>query len=169
MSPLRHTALIYLTLDLVGGFERSRALLTKLSECGDIVAISSVYKRYLTEARIDLSARMEFVLRLETQLSVEQALQLVLTYSQSGEVGLRQKGFIELVLLTFDDVVVMSPRLTLPYPQLHQDPLVIRCAAEAWGQYEHPIYQKTLSEIAKTAGPAKQAEFYLQGKSLIDF
>jgi hypothetical protein len=66
-------------------------------------------------------------------------------------------------------MILMSPRLTLPYPLLHQDPLIIRCAAEAWGQYEHPIYLKSLSEMARSAQNAKTAEFHMQGKNLIDF
>ncbi|WP_374034467.1 hypothetical protein ACES2I_00225 [Bdellovibrio bacteriovorus] len=169
MSPVRHSALIYLTLDLVGGTEKAKALLAKLSECGDIVAISSVYKRYLTPERLDLSARMEFVIRFETMMSVDQCLHMILSDCEQGAPGLLQRSHAELTLLTFDDMILMSPRLTLPYPQLHQDPLIIRCAAEAWGQYEHPIYQKSLSEIARSALPAKQAEFHIQGKSLVDF
>lgn len=169
MSSKRHMALIYLTLDLVGGVDKSKKLLEKLSECGEIVAISSVYKRYLTEERQDLSARMEFVVRFETPLPVDQCLHLVLSQCEQGAPGLLQRSHAELTLLTFDDMIVMSPRLTLPYPQMHQDPLIIRCAAEAWGAYEHPIYQKSLSEIAKSALPARQAEFYIQGKSLVDF
>ncbi|WII72975.1 hypothetical protein QJS83_03705 [Bdellovibrio sp. 22V] len=169
MSPTQHSALIHLSLDLMGGVEKSRALLKKILECGEISAISSIYKRYLTPERLDLSARLEFVIRFETSWGVDQVLHLVLSLCEQGQPGLLQNRHAELTLLTFDDMILMSPRLTLPYPQLHQDPLIIRCAAEAWGQYSHPIYQKNLSEISKSALPAKQAEFYMQGKSLVDF
>lgn len=165
----KHNALIYIAIDLVGGEAKARALLEKIRECGDIGAISSVYKRYLTEARVDMSARMEFVIRFETAMSVDQCLHMVLSLCEQGSLGLRQKDHAELTLLSYDNVVLMSPRLTLPYPELHTDPLIIRCAAEAWGQYEHPIFQKTLSEISRTAQPARMAEFHSQGKSLVDF
>ena len=164
-----HRALIYITLDLMGGETKARDVLAKIRECGDIEAISSVYKRYLSSARVDTSARMEFVIRFGTSMSVDQCLHLVLSNCEQGSPGLRQSGQTELTLLAYDNLVFMSPRLTLPYPELHTDPLVIRCAAEAWGQYEHPIFQKTLSEISRTAQPARAAEFYIQGKSLVDF
>ena len=169
MNATRHSALIFVTLDLVGGVEKAKRLLGKIKECAEISQISSVFKRYLTPEKLDLRARLEFVVRMETQMNVDQTLHLVLSSCEQGGSGLTQQHHIEVVLLAFDDMILMSPRLTLPYPQLHQDSLIIRCAAEAWGSYEHPIYQKTLSEISKTALPAKQAEFYMQGKSLVDF
>ena len=134
MSEVRHTALIHLTLELVGGVERSKDLLRQLSECGELISISSVYKRYLTPERVDLSARLEFVVRLETMRSVDQILHMVLSFCAEGQPGLQQQRHANLTLLAFDDMVLMSPRLTLPYPQMHQDPLIIRCSAEAWGQ-----------------------------------
>ena len=164
-----HNALIYVALDLVGGEAKAKMLLGKIHECGEVIAMSSVYKRYMTEARVDLNARMEFVIRFETVMSVDQCLHMVLSLCEQGSQGLAKKDHAELTLLAYDNVILMSPRLTLPYPELHTDPLIIRCAAEAWGQYEHPIFQKTLSEISRTAQPARMAEFYIQGKSLVDF
>lgn len=169
MSPHRHSTLVYIAVDLVGGQEKAKDHLRKLAECGEIVSISSIYKRYLTSEQQDLSARMEFVIRFETYLGVDQMLHLVLSLCEPEVSGLAQKNYSEVILLVFDDMILMSPRLTLPYPQMHQDPLIIRCSAEAWGQYEHPIYQKNLSEISKSAPSVKQAEFYMQGKSLVDF
>ena len=161
MNSSSHVSLIHVSLDLVGGVDKARDLLVKVQECGEIVAISSVYKRYLTPERVDLNARIEFVFRFETLWGVDQCLQLTKTLDPDHK--------MDLTLLCFDDMIVMSPRLTLPYPLMHQDPLIIRCAAEAWGQYEHPIYQKSLSEIARSAPDAKMAEFYSQGRSLVDF
>lgn len=169
MSKGLHNSLIYVALDLVGGEAKAKELLAKISECGEILNVSSIYKRYLTAEQVDLSARMEFVMRFETMMSVDQHLHLVLSLCEQGSQGLVQRSHAELILLAYDDVILMSPRLTLPYPKLHTDSLIIRCAAEAWGQYEHPIYQKTLSEISRTASPAHDAEFYKQGKSLVDF
>ena len=164
----RHTALIHIALDLVGGVDKARVVLEALTARGDLVSISSVYKRYLTTERLDSSARLEFVIRLETLWGVDQVLHLALSLCEKPPEGPLQKSHTELTLLAFDNLILMSPRLTLPYPQMHQDPLIIRCSAEAWGQYEHPIYHKNLSEISKTAGPAQQAEFYMQGKSLVE-
>jgi len=169
MSKGLHNSLVYVALDLVGGETKAKELLAKISECGEILHMSSIYKRYLTAARVDLSARIEFVIRFETMMSVDQHLHLVLSLCEQGSQGLVQQSHVNMILLAYDDVILMSPRLTLPYPHLHTDPLIIRCAAEAWGQYEHPIYQRTLSEISKSASPVLDAEFYKQGKSLVDF
>lgn len=169
MSSTRHSALIHIALDLVGGIEKAKHLLSRFTEIGEIIAISSVFKRYLTPEHLDLSANIEFVVRYESQMSVDQMLYFVMSLSDEGSQGLTRKGKTELILLTYDDKILMSPRLTLPYPMLHQDPLIIRCSSEAWPQYEHPIYQKSLSEISRSAPPAQQAEFFIQGKSLVDF
>lgn len=164
-----HDSLIYISLDLVGGAEKAKALLQDLSELGSVERVSSIYKRYLTKDRVDMSAHLEFVIRYRSTMNVDQTLQKVLSLCESGAPGLSQRTQCELTLLVFDKTISMSPRLTLPYPHLHTDPLIIRCAAEAWGSYEHPIYQQTLSEIARAARPVQEAEFYLQGKSLVDF
>ena len=164
----RHTAFINIALDLVFVVDKSKDVIEALSARGDLLSISSVYKRYLTTERLDSSARLEFVIRLETLWGVDQVLHLALSLSEKPAEGSLQKSHTELILLAFDNLILMSPRLTLPYPQMHQDPLIIRCSAEVWGQYEHPIYHKNLSEISKTAGPAQQAEFYMQGKSLVE-
>lgn len=164
-----HTALVHLRLDVVGGLETARAILANLSELGEISAISSVYKRFLTAESVDLSAHLEFVIRFETEMSVEQTLQTLLSLCTSDSESQNRNGYAELALLTFDSVIQMSPNLTLPYPSLHQDPLIIRCAAEAWGQYEHPVYLKNLSDISRNAAPVRLVEFYMQGKSLVDF
>ena len=164
-----HNALIYITLDLVGGEEKAKSIINKINECGLISAISSVYKRYLTKPFVDLSARIEFVIHFTTNMSVEQSLHLALSLSEEGQQGFNQKSHAELILLAYDHVVLMSPRLTLPYPLLHTDPLIIRCASEIWGTYEHPIFLKTLGEISRTASSVPAVEFYIQGKSLVDF
>jgi 7,8-dihydro-6-hydroxymethylpterin-pyrophosphokinase len=166
MKRQKHFCLIHVIVDLMNGRERAQEILSRLAEFGEIVSLSSVYKRYLTEERVDLNARMEFVAKCETSMSVDQTLQLVSSLSRLGSPGLQNRGLVDLTILVFDDQILLSPRLTLPYPLLHQDALIARCSAEAWGDYEHPIYQKNLNEIAAQAPSAKQAEFYCQGSTL---
>ncbi|MNT06764.1 hypothetical protein D3C72_1414450 [compost metagenome] len=169
MNRETHDSLIYISLDLVGGLDKAKALLRSLNEIGTVESISSVYKRFLNKDRVDLQAYMEFVIRYSSKMNMDQTLDKVLSISEQVQPGMAQRSHFELVLLTFDNAILMSPRLTLPFPHLHTDPLVIRCASEAWGAYEHPIYQVTLSEIARSARPVHEAEFFLQGKSLVDF
>ena len=166
MSRQQHTCLIHVAVDLMDGLKRAQDIIQRLEEFGNAERFSSVYKRYLTAERVDLNSRMEFVVKYHTSMNVDQTLQLINSFFESNPRGLHQRGTVNLTLLVFDAEVLLSPRLTLPYPEMHQDALIVRCSAEAWGEYEHPVYQKNLNEIAAHAPPAKQAEFYCQGSAL---
>ncbi len=155
---ISHGALAYFSMDLVGGPRRAQEFLHVLPRNIQVSSISSIYKRFQSLEQVDLNARMEFVTKIITDLSPEELLGSLAQLTEK----------IQVILLAYDDLILMSPQMTLPYPDLHNDPLVIRCSAEAWGEYEHPVYQKTLSEISRTALPSSNSEFFLQGRSLID-
>jgi 7,8-dihydro-6-hydroxymethylpterin-pyrophosphokinase len=161
MNELQHQSLVHISVDLVGGTSIAQELVKSLGRIGRVSAISSVYKRYLGMNRVDLNANIETVLRYATNCAVDELLWHFRQFTRDKKALLN--------LLSYDDLVVLSPQLTLPHPSLHTDFLIARCASEAWPHYEHPIMQKTLSEIAATALPAVDAEFFLQGKSLVDF
>lgn len=161
MNKYDHQTLIHLSSSLVGGTTLAQSLIQKMSDMGEVLSISSVYKRYLSSNRVDLNANVEVVLRYGTNCAVDE---LLWHFKQQLK---DQK--VHITLLSYDGLVVLSPQLTLPHPSLHTDFLIVRCASEAWPQFEHPIIQKTLSEIAAQAAPAADAEFFLQGKSLVDF
>lgn len=158
MQRISHGALIYVSTDLVGGARRAQSFLQILQKKIRVAGISSVYKRFLSPEQVDLNSTMNFALRIITDFGPETLLAHLLDHEIP----------VELTLLCYDDLILMSPQLTLPYPALHTDPLIIRCAAEAWGPYEHPVYQKTLSELARNTTAINDAEFFLQGRSLID-
>jgi 7,8-dihydro-6-hydroxymethylpterin-pyrophosphokinase len=69
-------------------------------------------------------------------------------------------------LLAFGQSVILDSRLTLPSPRLFEDSLILRCAAEAWGSYEHPIMQKTLEDLAQFAVTNLNVEFYSKSEEL---
>lgn len=153
-----HQALLYISTDVVGGVARCQKYLSRLQDHLRTEAISSIYKRYLNSDHVDMKAQMEFAIRVQTSLEPEPLLLFATNLDPK----------VEMTLLAFDTLILMSPAMTLPYPNLHTDGLVIRAAAEAWGSYAHPIYEKTLGEISKGARPVNEAEFFLQGRSLID-
>ncbi len=161
MRVFNHQTLVHLTTDLVGGTAIARKLVVNMEKLGQTLATSSIYKRYLSENRVDLNADIEAVLRFSTDCAVDELLWHFQQLMKDKKASLK--------LLTYDNVVVLSPQLILPHPSLHTDLLIVRCAFEAWPQFEHPIIQKTLAEIAAMALPASDAEFFLQGKSLVDF
>lgn len=130
-----------------------------LCECGEIQKASTVYKQYLQKDGKPSVGSIRFVIQFSTYLSAEQSVYLTENNVQKGQP----------LILAFNQQVVLSPKLTLPYPELIVDVLLLRCAAEIWGQYEHPILQKTLGEIVKKSEMKDRAEFLMQGESLIAF
>lgn len=161
MTAILHRTLIHLIVDLVGGTAAAQTLLAELSRVGQIDKVSTVYKRYLGKNRADLNAQIEVVVGFNTELPVDELLWHFKHFTKDTKA--------KIVLLSYDDLVVLSPQLTLPHPHLHTDYLVIRCACEIWPHFEHPILQKSLSEMSSEGRPSVEAEFYLQGKSLVDF
>jgi 7,8-dihydro-6-hydroxymethylpterin-pyrophosphokinase len=161
MKVFNHQALVHFATDLVGGTPLARSLVIELNKIGQILAFSSVYKRYLATNRADLNAKIEAVFRIGTDCAADELLWHFRRFIKDKKTLLN--------LLSYDDLVVLSPQLTLPHPSLHTDFLIIRCASEVWPQFEHPIMEKTLSEISSLALPAVDVEFFLQGKSLVDF
>lgn len=161
MKIYNHQTLVHVVADLVGGTPVAQGLVNDMKGVGDVVTVSSVYKRFLGDNRVDLNARIEAVIRFATDCEVDELLWYFKQYTKEKRAALN--------LLSYDDLVILSPQLTLPHPNLHTDYLLVRCAAEAWTQFEHPIIQKTLSEIVSLALPAADAEFFMQGKSLVAF
>lgn len=161
MKVFNHQTLVHIVADLVGGTPIAQALVTEMGKVGEITAVSSVYKRYLGKNRVDLNANIEAVVRLGTDCEVDELLWYFKQFISEKKAALN--------LLSYDNLVVLSPQLTLPHPSLHTDFLIVRCASEAWTQFEHPIIQKTLNEITSLTMPATDAEFFMQGKSLVAF
>ena len=161
MNENDHQALIHICADLVGGTVLAQEIVKNLGGLGEVRAIATVYKRYLSSSRADLNSRIETVVRFKTSMAVDELLWHFRQLTRDKKANLK--------LLSYDDLVVLSPQLTLPNPSMHTDSLIARCASEAWPEYAHPIMMRTLNEIASSTLPAVDAEFFLQGKSLVDF
>lgn len=161
MSEIQHLALIHIAVDLIGGTPLAKEFVVNLGSIGEIKAIASVYKRCSKKIRGDLESNIETVVKFSTNSAVDELLWHFKQFLRDKKASLN--------LLSYDELVVLSPQLTLPHPTMHTDFLIARCASEVWPEYEHPIMMKTLSEIALAAFPSVDAEFYLQGKSLVDF
>lgn len=75
-----------------------------------------------------------------------------------------QEEKIELTLLCYENFLNMTPNLNLPHPDLQADPLLIRCSAEVWPEYEHPVFQKSMREHAIDTRRVVECEFLLPSK-----
>ncbi|MCB0422869.1 MAG: hypothetical protein KDD61_17850 [Bdellovibrionales bacterium] len=75
---------------------------------------------------------------------------------------------VNLFLLIFSDQVLMTPELTIPYPEFHRKPEEIVLGAELWGNYMHPILKQDLNHLARKFIGSEWGEFYRQGLRLED-
>jgi hypothetical protein len=159
-----HHALISISVEFTAGLEKVRALLGELRQYGDISGVSSVYKRFLTSRHEDLNSDICLVIKMDTDISHGELQQKLEEINAALLQNLRKQG--QTLLLSYDRMVQLLPASTLPHPLLRNDGLTLRCAAEVWGGYEHPVLGQTLNELVKSSEPIKTSEFFAQGKSL---
>jgi 2-amino-4-hydroxy-6-hydroxymethyldihydropteridine diphosphokinase len=65
---------------------------------------------------------------------------------------------IDVDLLAYEDLVLDSPRLTLPHPRFLERSFAVLPAAEVWPQWVHPAAGRTLEELARTLVFSTEAE-----------
>ncbi len=162
----KHSSLILISIKMIAGVEILKRLVNELRLISWDMEFSSVYVQYETEQRYDFDANLITVLKMGTDLGAKELAQKIL-FTQNYLLSFTGPERVKMTLLALDIETLMVPDLTLPHPSLHIDPLVIRCATEVWGNFEHPILKKTLHELAQALPPITNAEFMLQGKSLV--
>lgn len=156
MANLNHGALLFLAADFADGLTGLSRLVYRISDLGRITGISSIYKRYHDYSSENFNSDLVLSIRLETSLS-------------SYELHRSLEGISTgLILLAWDQEVNMHPGRNLPHTDLHSDSLTLRCAAEAWGSYEHPVLGQTLNEIVKSDHRFEKVEFFAQGQTVLD-
>jgi hypothetical protein len=117
---------------------------------------SSVYKRDLEFGVNNFNSELVMALRLEIPIGHQELHQILKNLSPG------------ITLLAYDQEVHLFPGKSLPHPDLHQDSLTLRCAAEAWGTYEHPVLGQTLNEIVRSHDKFEKVEFFAQGRAVLE-
>ncbi len=160
-----HKALILISSDLVAGIDRLKKIGSEISELSEIQEISSVYKKFLNIRSEDLNSELVVVLKVQTAMTSENLFDC-LKQHKSPRVHQQLTDYESLSILCYDDEVRMFPGQNLPSPLLHSDALALRCAAEVWGHYRHPVLKKTLNELVKSNPTLNHVEFFAQGNGL---
>ncbi len=161
-----HRGLVAITVDFMDGLILLKKAITLLQDSAEVLALSSIYKRYTSDLKNDLNAQLWIVLKISTELGAEE----LLSESALIEVKCSEKPEhhkTKIYLLALDDEVLLTPQLTLPHPELHSVTLFTVGSAEVWGQYVHPILKRTLNELSKGQGRDPMIEFLGQGTRLL--
>ncbi len=163
IPPLNHCLLGY-GQDTVLGTQAIRKALEEIRKDFPIERMSSVYKRYFFERNEDLNSELIFVFKTVTDLDPERLVEkLQFLMNLGGTSGTKA----ELVLLSYDQLVMLTPRIPLPHPRLAQDPAILRCASEVWGDFNHPVLDQTLNEVVKSMHSFEHIEFFSRGETFL--
>lgn len=160
-----HFALFWISLDVMAGIEDLKATVSEIGELGEIVSSSSVYKKFLDRKAESLNSELCVSIRIETEKNQEDIF-LYLSKKVKCDSAKRRSNERAVLLLAFDQNVRLCPGENLPSPILHTNPLALKCAAEAWGEYEHPVLKRTLNDLARSSAPFTNVEFFAQGRVL---
>lgn len=128
-----------------------------------ISKISSVYRRIDESTEGTLSSEVVVALSVSTPLELD-PFRIWLEERRSEAPGTRW------LLLAFNHEFHLDPRSPIPHPDLHLDPLILRCAAEIEGGFEHPVLGRSLQELVKSSQSSfgkTQFEFLSRGESLL--
>jgi 2-amino-4-hydroxy-6-hydroxymethyldihydropteridine diphosphokinase len=124
----------------------------KLAEtgCGVLVALSSPYKSEPVGVETE-NWFINAVGVIETTLSPEQLLEKMLAIEK--EMGRdREKGIdrsIDLDLLYYNDMIMNSPQLILPHPEIQNRLFVLLPLAELAPDHIHPVLEQTTTMLCK--------------------
>jgi 2-amino-4-hydroxy-6-hydroxymethyldihydropteridine diphosphokinase len=99
---------------------------------------------------IDQPAFLNMVVRGETSLAPEDLLaHLKHLESELGRLPSIRYGprLIDLDILFYDDLVLDTPKLTIPHPHLHKRAFVLVPLADLAPELVHPVFVKTVRQL----------------------
>ena len=153
---------VYLSLGSnVGDREANlRDAIAKLSEFGEVTAVSSFYE---TEP-VETSAQPWFLncaVKLDTEKMPRQLIAAILTMEQSmGRQRRKEKAprTIDIDILLFGSSIIDLPSLTVPHPRMHQRRFVLEPLAEIAPDARHPVFKRTIRELRDALPPGQQVK-----------
>ncbi|RHJ90137.1 2-amino-4-hydroxy-6-hydroxymethyldihydropteridine diphosphokinase [Parabacteroides bouchesdurhonensis] len=119
---------------------------------GDILALSDMYETEpwgFESENTFLNAAAE----LQTTCSPLELLDATrLIEIEMGRIeksnGAYHDRIIDIDILMYDDLIMQTPRLTIPHPLMHKRPFVMTPLMEIAPDVVHPVFHKTIAELA---------------------
>ena len=146
----KHTAYVALGSNLGDKEGNLRRALELLEERGVEVVRASSFICTEPYGVTDQPQFLNGVCQVRTSLAPLALLHILLAIEQEmGRVRLRHWGErnIDLDLLLYEDVVMDTPELTLPHPDMQNRDFVLLPLAEIAPEIIHPTLQKTIHEL----------------------
>ncbi len=145
-----HTAYVALGSNLGDKEANLRKALELLQERGVEIVKTSTFISTEPYGVTDQPQFLNGVCEVRTSLEPLELLHTLLDIEQEmGRVRLRHWGErnIDLDLLLYEDVVMDTPQLKLPHPDMQNRDFVLLPLAEIASELVHPTLQKTISEL----------------------
>lgn len=60
---------------------------------------------------------------------------------------------IDLDLICVEQLIIASPALTLPHPEMHKRTFVLEPFCDVWSEWEHPILKRSARELLESLRP----------------
>ncbi len=138
--------------------ENLKSALLQVSKFSKIIKLSSIYK---TEA-VGNESQPDFLnaaIELETGLLPYELLERL--HSIENEMGRKRETkwgprIIDLDIIFYNDLVIISPNITIPHPHAHQRRFVIEPLAEIAPDFIHPKLNMTISELSGQLSDSKK-------------
>lgn len=119
------------------------------AQCGRVISTSSIYET-AAWGNVNQPAFYNQAVKLVTILSPEALIERLLAIeNEMGRVRTEKYGprTIDLDILMINDIVIDTPTLTIPHPQLHNRRFALLPLQEIAPALHHPVLNKTIQEL----------------------
>lgn len=150
------SAYIALGSNLGNRGEHLRLAIAALKQLGEVDAVSSFYETAPVGA-VPQPDFLNAVAELRTELQPEKLLTALLRIEQQqgrDRSTAPPKGprTLDLDLLSYGDLVIETPTLTLPHPALHERRFVLAPLVEIAPGWRHPVLERTAAQLLRELG-----------------